>query len=278
MRFGASTALIEQASPPLVEGDPPPRDHDASRRPRHTARCCAGRRFDREPAACVSAGEPLPAARCRRVDRATGIRIDRRHRLHRDAAHLHRLARGGRARARTGTPVPGYEAMVVDEAMRTCPPARSAGSRCAARPAAATSTTRARRQYVHRRLEPDRRRVRMRRGRLLLVRGAHRRHDHLVGLQHLAARGGERAARARGGGRVRGRRGAGRGARPHRQGVRRAGAAASRRTTRSSPSSKEPDRAVQVPAPDRVPRRAPAYAATGKVQRYSRGWRGESAT
>ena len=42
----------------------------------------------------------------------------------------------------TGTAVPGYRARVVDDEATTCPPARSAASRCRARPAAATDDPR----------------------------------------------------------------------------------------------------------------------------------------
>ena len=72
-----------------------------------------------------------------------------------------------------------------------------------------------------RRLEPHRRRVLDGRGRLLLVPGAHRRHDHLLRLQHLGLRGRGGAARAPAGHRMRRRRGAGRRARARRDGLRR---------------------------------------------------------
>ena len=60
--------------------------------------------------------------------------------------------------------------------------------------------------------------------------------------------------------RVRGRRRARRGARPRRQGVRRRAGAAGRRARGAAGPRQGADRAVQVPAPDRVRRRAAAHA------------------
>ena len=72
---------------------------------------------------CVSAGEPLPAGGVGRVVREDRHPDRRRDRLDRDAAHLHRLAgRARRGRARAGGRCPGYEARIVDEDMRTLPP------------------------------------------------------------------------------------------------------------------------------------------------------------
>ena len=95
---------------------------------------------------CVSAGEPLPAAVAEAWYEKTGMRIvdgiGSTEMLHIFIASPASEARPGSC----GRPVPGYEARIVDEDMRTLGAgARSASSRCAARPAAATSTTRARR-------------------------------------------------------------------------------------------------------------------------------------
>ena len=122
------------------------------------------------------------------------------------------------------------------------------------------------------RLEHHRRHVRPRRGRLLLVPGAQRRHDHLLRLQHRRARGRGGAARPPRRRRVRRRRRARRGAR-HRSSrpfvVLRDGVAARRRrrprSCRTSSSStiapyKYP-RAVEFV--DELPR-----TATGKLQRF----------
>ena len=87
--------------------------------PRCTPRC--SRRPPREAdfasvRACVSAAEPLPAAVSERWQRADRRADPRRHRLDRDAAHLLlQHARRTCARARPGSPVPGYELRVVDE-------------------------------------------------------------------------------------------------------------------------------------------------------------------
>ena len=182
---------------------------------------------------CVSAGEPLPAARVRRVVREDRHPHRRRHRLDRDAAHLHRARRRRRtpARARAGGRCPGYEARIVDDEMRDA----AAGRGRPARGARADRLPLPRRPAPGglraRRLEPHRRRVLDGRRRLLLVPGAHRRHDHLLGLQHLGLRGRGGAARAPGRRRVRGRRRAGRRARARRQGVR--GRAADDASTRA---------------------------------------------
>ncbi len=97
-----------------------------------------------------------------------------------------------------GRVVPGYEARsrrTMTE--RRCPTGRSGSSPCADRRDVATSSDLERQRGLRpERLEPHRRLVHPRRGRLLLVPGAHRRHDHLGGLQHLGPRGGERAAGA----------------------------------------------------------------------------------
>ena len=64
----------------------------------------------------VSAGEHLPAATWRGVKDATGVAHHRRHRRHRDAAHLHRGRRRRHpARARPASAVPGYQATGLDE-------------------------------------------------------------------------------------------------------------------------------------------------------------------
>ena len=48
----------------------------------------------------------------------------------------------------TGKPIPGYRACVMDDAGKPLPPGRSAGSRSRGRPAAATSPTTRQRNYV----------------------------------------------------------------------------------------------------------------------------------
>src|SRR6185436_9016893 len=113
-----------------------------------------------------------------------------------------------------------------------------------------------------RRLEPDRRLLREGRGRLLLVPGPHRRHDHLGGAQHLGARGGGGAPRTPRRGRVRRRGSAGRGPWEHRQGLRRP---APRRRARPGAGRgaaglrESGDRALQIPAGHRVHRQHAAH-------------------
>ena len=95
---------------------------------------------------CVAAGEALPAATRALWKEATGIEI-----IDGIGATemLHIFISADEAHARpgaTGKPVPGYRACVVDDDGNDAAARhRSAASRCKARPAAATSTTRARR-------------------------------------------------------------------------------------------------------------------------------------
>ena len=105
----------------------------------------------------------------------------------------------------TGRPVRGYEARIVDDDMHELP--RGTVGKLAVRGPDRLPLPR-RRPPVGvraRRLEPHRRLVRAGRRRLLPLRGALRRHDHLVGLQHRRPGGGGRAARAPRRVRVRGR-------------------------------------------------------------------------
>ena len=65
---------------------------------------------------CISAGEALPADIGRRWSRHGGRGHPRRHRLHRDAAHLRVATAPDDIRYGTsGKPVPGYDAMILDE-------------------------------------------------------------------------------------------------------------------------------------------------------------------
>ena len=97
------------------------------------------------------------------------------------------------------------------------------------------------------------------RGRLLLVRRPRRRRHHLGRVPHRPVRGRVRARRASGGRRVGGRRQARCRAHEHRQGVRRPRARArglGRPGARAAGARQDGHRAVQVPARDRVRRRA----------------------
>ena len=152
---------------------------------------------------CVSAGEALPAGDARGVEAGDRHRDHRRHRRDRDAAHLHRGRRRRHPPGATGKGRAG---------LHRVRPRRSgqAGSGGRRRPAGGErpdrlplSRRRAAEELRAERLERHRRRLRDGRRRLLLVPGAHRRHDHLGGLQHRRPRGRVRAARARRGGRMR---------------------------------------------------------------------------
>ena len=164
MRIGASTVLIERPSPDAAarrRSSATRARPSASPRRRRTARWLPRRasRLDRVGSLrkCVSAGEALPAADARAWTRRTGIEHHRRHRLDRDAPHLHLARRARRARAQPASRCPATRRR-ASTTMQPLAPGRSAGSRCRARPAAATSTTRASRT-TSRRLEPHRRRL-----------------------------------------------------------------------------------------------------------------------
>ena len=185
--------------------------------------------------------------------------------------HIFISASGERIRpGATGRPVPGYQAMVVDDEMRPLPPARSAGSPCAARPAAAISTTSARRNYV--------------RDGWNLTGDAYtvdddgyfwfqaRTDDMIISAGYNIAGAGGRggAARARRGGRMRRGRRARSGARPDREGVRRA-APGDRRL--DALRKELQDFVKQRIAPYKYPRAIEFLDAlprteTGKVQRF----------
>ena len=97
----------------------------------------------------VSAGETLPAPVYRGMDEEDRQADPRRHRRHRDAAHLH-LQPARRPRAGCDRPA-GHRLRGEDRRRRheaKCRAARSGGWPCAGRPAAATSPTTGRRNYV----------------------------------------------------------------------------------------------------------------------------------
>ena len=212
---------------------------------------------------CVSAGEALPRRRARLWQEATGIEIidgiGATEMLHIFISPRTRRIRAGA----TGRPCPATGRCVVDDGERRCRPARSArlavqgptGCRYLAderqattckdgwnSPATPTWSTRT------------------------ATSGYQARTDDMIisaGYNIAGPEVEERAARASRGRRVRRGRRARRGARADRQGVRRAAARAS---TRPTPLRKElqdfvkqRDRAVQVPARDRVRRRAAAH-------------------
>ena len=236
MRFGASFAPIAKPGmDPLVETV---RRHEvthARHRADHVPRAAA-RSGSELPSlrACISAGEPLPASVAQAWHERTGIRIvdgiGSTEMLHIFIAARAedvevRLGRHARARLRGDGRRPGHAAA----------PGGRGGAPGGPRPDRLPLPRRPAADGVRRRrLEPHGRRVPRRRGRLLLVRGAQRRPDRLLRLQHLAVRGRDRAARARRRRRVRRRRLARRGPRPRREGVRRAPGGRQPATTRSS--------------------------------------------
>ena len=216
-------------------------------------------------------------------------RDHRRHRLDRDAAHLHLGRRRRHPARRDRRPVPGYRGDGARRRrQRRCRPA-SAGRLAVKGPTGCRYLADDRQAaYVQRRLEHHRRHLRPGRRRLLLVPGPQRRHDHLLRLQHRRPGGRGGAAGAPGRGRVRRRRRAGRGARAARQGVRRARDARTAGADELEPQLqdfvKAADRAVQVPARGRVRRpscRAPppascsasGCASAGRDARRERGAR-----
>jgi 2-aminobenzoate-CoA ligase len=119
LSIGASTVLLEQGAPQDAG-----RDDRATTRPRSASprrpsiapwRRSPGRCASVRLRKCVSAGEALPDA-TRAVEAGHGHRDDRRHRRHRDDPHLHLLAAEAEARrGAIGKVVPGYLACVIDD-------------------------------------------------------------------------------------------------------------------------------------------------------------------
>ena len=86
----------------------------------------------------------------------------------------------------TGKPIPSYATRVADDEMKTVAPGEV--NRLAVRSPTGPLPGRCAPAPIRgRRVEPDQRHLQDGRGRLLLVPGAHRRHDHLVGLQQYRA-------------------------------------------------------------------------------------------
>ena len=219
----------------------------------------------------VSAGEHLPKATFELVREKLGLAlIDGIGST--ELLHIFIAAAGADIRpGATGRPVPGYQARIVDDHGRDLPagPGRPARGQGADR--LPLSRRRAPERLRPGGLEPDRRQFRDGPGRLVLVPGARRRHDHLVGLQHRGPGGRERADRPPRGRRMRRGRQAGRGTRPDRHGVRGPKA-------RSSVADEALIKALQAHvkqtiAPYKYPRqiafceRLPKTA-TGKLQRF----------
>jgi 2-aminobenzoate-CoA ligase len=194
MRVGASSVLLEQATPPfLIQAIQEYRATTIFTAP--TAyRAMLGMRQDYDLSSlkrCVSAGEALPLSTFTAWREATGLTIIDGIGAT-ELLHIFISASGDDVRpGATGRVVPGYEACVMDESMRPRPRRHHRATR-RARPHRVPIPRQPRTPARVRAggLEPHRRLLHSRCRRLLLVPGAHRRHDHLVGVQHLRPRGG----------------------------------------------------------------------------------------
>jgi len=125
MRIGASSVLLEKASPDLLL--PAIAEYRASvvftSPTAYRAMAAQAPKFDLASLRkCVSAGEPLPASTRKLWKEATGIElidgIGATEMLHIFISHTEEEARPGA----TGKPVPGYQACVLDEAGHPLPP------------------------------------------------------------------------------------------------------------------------------------------------------------
>ena len=266
MRVGASAVLLER-----------PRPTACSRASRSTRPTRLLHRADRLPRdarawppsttsrACASASRPARRCRChvRGLAAATGLRIIDGIGAT-EMLHIFISRRGDDIRpGSTGRPSPATRRAWSTTTMRPLPPGEVGRLAVRGPTGCRYLADERQRDYVQRRLEPHRRRLPDGRGRLLLVPGAHRRHDHLGRLQHRRARGRERAARARRGRGVRAwsacrTRSAARSSRRSSCCARRsAGASAARQGAAGVREGS--DRAVQVSARDRVRRRPAAH-------------------
>ncbi len=144
---------------------------------------------------CVSAGEALPAATRALWKEATGIElidgIGATELLHIFISHDEANARPG-ATGKAGARLPGQGG--GRRRARKCRPAPWASSWCKARPAAATSTTRARKTTCKDGWNLTGDAYLMDADGYFHLPGPARRHDHFGRLQHRRARGGRRPA------------------------------------------------------------------------------------
>jgi 2-aminobenzoate-CoA ligase len=127
MRVGAAALLLEEATPPhLLRGIETFRPTISFTAPTAYRAMCAmldaGGHDVSSLRACVSAGEALPRATFDAWERATGLRIIDGIGAT-ELLHIFISAAGDDVRpGATGRVVPGYEARVVDDAMRPVPP------------------------------------------------------------------------------------------------------------------------------------------------------------
>ena len=212
---------------------------------------------------CTAAGEPLnPEVIHAWQDalRAAGVR-----RLRTDGEHHPRRqpAVAPAASGLDGKGVPGTRPARHRRRRRRAPGGRGGRPRAPRAPAVALPRVleepRGDRRVPSRGVVPDRRSREPRRGRVPVVHRPRGRRHHLGRLPHRSVRGRERAPRAPGGGRVGGDRESRSRPRPGGEGVRgaRAGAGAGRGAgARAAGPREASDGALQVPARDRVRRRA----------------------
>ena len=187
LRFGASTVLLEKLTPTTLLA--------AIEQYRATI-CFTAPTFYRQMAAvafdydisslkkCVSAGEALPVATRELWEKETGVQlIDGIGAT--EMLHIFISAAGDDIRpGATGKPIPGYRACVLDEEGNALPPGM-VGRLAVKGPTGCRYLADDRQlNYVQQWLESHRRRLSHGCRRLLLVPGAHRRHDHFRRLQH----------------------------------------------------------------------------------------------
>jgi hypothetical protein len=226
LRIGASTVLLEKAGrTKLLAAIAKYRITIASPRRPPIARCSASSRTRRLLAAQMRVGRRDAAqGDLRGVAQGDRHQNPGRHRRDRDAAHLHRLARGRGARGldrQAGAGLRGRDPRRRGQRGE----ARHGGPACGARPdRLPLSRRRAADEIRAARLERHRRHLCHGCRRLFLVPGALRRHDRLAGYNIAGPEVESRAAHASRGRRMRRGRRAGRGARPDREGLCRAAA------------------------------------------------------
>ena len=170
---------------------------------------------------CISAGEALPKATSDAWHAATGMRIIDGIGAT-EMIHIFISAKGDEIRpGATGKPLPGYQACVLDDQGRPLP-RPNAGRLAVKGPSGCRYLDDPRQlEYVQNGWNVTGDRYYVDAGRLLLVPGARRRHDHLGRLQHRRPGSRGRVAAASGRAGMCGGRRARRAARPDRQGIRR---------------------------------------------------------
>ena len=226
LRIGASTVLLEKARARRpAGGDRQPPGHSLLHRADRLSRHARQARRVTTSRRCANASRP--ARRCRRRPSRPGTR--RPASRSSTASARPRCCTSSSARPKhevragaTGKPVPGYRGARPRRRRHGCAARHRRPPRGARPDRLPLSRRRAPGEVRAERLERHRRHLCDGCGRLLLVPGALRRHDHLRRLQHRRPRGRGGAADASGGRRMRRGRRARRGARPDRQGLCRA--------------------------------------------------------